>query len=67
MNEILKHTMKESWRHCARKENPVDLLFRSLTTLELSDNALGSIWLLEFEDLPTTVMIDDCIVEVKGS
>lgn len=73
VNEILKRTEKESWRHCPGKENPVDLPSRSLTLLELSASALwrcGPIWMSESDDLPTPYLSDmpvDCASEVKGT
>lgn len=73
VNEILKRTEKESWRHCPGKENPVDLPSRGLTPLELSASALwrrGPIWMSESDDLPTPYPSDmpvDCASEVKGT
>lgn len=71
MNEILKRTEKEFWRHCPGKENPADLPSRGLTPLELSASALwrrGPIWMSESDDLPTPDLSDmpgDCASEEK--
>lgn len=42
VNEILKQTEKEAWRHCPGKENPADLPSSGLTPLEVRWHHTGT-------------------------